>query len=147
MPAARAEPPITSSTFTAATVILRPSEKDGNRIRTVPELIEYNARENADHVFCIQARKPGVDGNASNRLLSVTHLQIKQAILQCEAWLTASIAELKLPYKGSGGNVFKGPPIALLVESDIGLLIHLLSGISLGVPVSMPLFVLFSFPG
>lgn len=102
----------------------------------MPELIEYNAQYNPNHPFCVQAAEKGA---TDLTLLIVTHLQLKQAILRCSAWLVANIVELRLPQKSYGGKVVKGAPIALLTDSDISLLFHLLSLMGLGVPVSAQL--------
>jgi len=102
----------------------------------VPELIEYNVQYNPKHPFCVQAAEKGA---TDLTLLVVTHLQLKQAILRCSAWLVANIVELRLPQKSYGGKVVKGAPIALLTDSDIGLLFHSLSLMGLGVPVSAQL--------
>jgi acyl-CoA synthetase (AMP-forming)/AMP-acid ligase II len=127
-------PPTTSSTFfSRANINLQ--TQDDTSIQTVPELIEYNATNNPHHPFCIQAQKQSQD--ARPRLLSVSHLQLKRAIAQCQAWLVNTLVELKLPSISSDGTVYKGPPVALYVESDVGLLIHLFSLMSLGVPVRL----------
>lgn len=116
--------------FTRAAIDL----KDLNScIRTVPELIEHNATENGEHVFCIQCTKKDQDG--SLQFTSISHLQLKQAILRCSAWLKENVPELVLPQKSDEGVFVKGPPAALLVESDVGLFVLKLSLISLGVSV------------
>ena len=48
---------------------------------------------------------------------------------------------LKLPGSREDGTIERGQPVALLMESDVGLFIHLLSLLSLGVPVSEPYLV------
>ena len=104
-------------------------------VRNIPELIEYNAKFNPDYTFCVQAEKALDDGSAG--LLHVTHNQLKHAVLCCSRWLKSLLHELVLPQttKERVDNR-KGPPIALLLDSDINLLIHVYALISLGVPVS-----------
>ena len=46
-----------------------------------------------------------------------------------------TLVELKLPSSGADGIVCA--PVALFVESDVGLLIHLFSLMGLGVPVRL----------
>ncbi|KAL8722888.1 MAG: hypothetical protein Q9225_000721 [Loekoesia sp. 1 TL-2023] len=112
-------------------------DQDRSRIQTVPELIEHNALYNPEHVFCIQAQKqarkqasaPGLS------LRSVSYFQLKLSIARCQAWLLRTIVQLRTPAIKSDGTVEKGRPIALFVESDVGLLVHLFSFMSLGVPV------------
>jgi acyl-CoA synthetase (AMP-forming)/AMP-acid ligase II len=122
---------LSSSGFIPA-LIQSHSSKD--QIRTVPELVEYNAERNADHHFCVQTRKNG--NITSERLLYVTHQQLKHAILQCQAWLLHNVSGIQLPRRDDDGNIKKGATVALLMESDIGFWIHLLSLMGLGVPVS-----------
>ena len=106
------------------------SKEDRDRsIRTIPELVEYNARSNADHVFCVQTEK------RSNDSQIITYGQLKQAILHCSRWLVNNVHDLGLATKSENGEVIKGKPVALFMESNVGILIHLLSLLSLGVPV------------
>ena len=149
-PPAPPPPPLTQATssFRAATININLRSHDDDQdsiddIRTVPELIEYNAQYNPNHPFCVQATE---NGATDLSLLVVTYLQLKQAILRCSAWLVANIVELSLPQKSDGGKVVKGAPVALLMDSDIGLLFHLLSLMGLGVPVSAQLLPITSGP-
>ncbi|KAL9031277.1 MAG: hypothetical protein Q9196_000684 [Gyalolechia fulgens] len=102
-------------------------------IHTVPQLIEHNALHNPRHLFCVQAQKqsplPGFN------LQPISHLQLRLSIARCQAWLVRTITRLRTPVVKSDGTVDKGRPIALLVESDVGLLVHLFSFMGLGVPV------------
>ena len=99
-------------------------------IRTLPELVEFNATYNPQHLFCLQANKAG-------EATRISHLELKYAVLRCSAWLRDKVPGLKGPEKGEDGKVSRGPPIALLMESDIGIFIYLLSLLSIGVPVSI----------
>ena len=114
--------------FHPANISLHVEDPDEREIKTIPQLIEFNARRNPDHIFCIQAR------NQQDRI-PVSHLQLKQAVLKCSGWLIANVEKLTLPYADTDGNICRGPPVALAMNSDIGLLVHLLSLLSLGVPV------------
>ena len=114
--------------FHPAAIALYPKSPDERDIRTIPQLVEFNSQHNPDHVFCIQARR-------QRSSISVSHFQLKQAILQCSDWLTANVKEAELPHHDTNGTLCRGPPIALAMDSDIGLLVHLLSLLSLGVPV------------
>jgi hypothetical protein len=101
-------------------------------INTIPELIEFNARENGDLVFCEQAFKTGES-------TSISHRQLKQAIQNCRRHLVKTVSQLQHPSKGSDGKFVKGAPIALLGESNAVLLIYLLTMVGMGVPVGQPL--------
>ena len=129
---ATATPP---PTFIRAHIDLQAQDSSG--IQTVPQLIEHNADHNPDHPFCLQAEKETKDAPA--QILSVSHMELKRSILHCQAVLTESILQLKLPSRSSDGTIHKGSPVALLVDSDIGLLIHLFALVGLGVPVSVHL--------
>jgi acyl-coenzyme A synthetase/AMP-(fatty) acid ligase len=119
-------PPFTTAVYD----INNPSPSPGS-IRTIPELIEYNAQNNAAHLFCIQAvTKP----NRTYELLKVTHGDLKDAILRCSKWLISNVRELELP-KELQGQIVKGRPIALFTESDLSLVIYLYALLHLGVPV------------
>jgi acyl-CoA synthetase (AMP-forming)/AMP-acid ligase II len=124
---------ITTSSFFRANINLQ--TQDITSIQTIPQLIEHNATHNPHYPFCIQAQKQ--TQHAPPQLLSVSHLELKRAIVQCQAWLVQTLVDLKLPSSSNHGMVCKGPPVALYVESDVGLLIHLFSLMSLGVPVRL----------
>ena len=114
--------------FRPANIQLQLTDPDERHIRTIPELIEFNSQHNPAHVFCVQARK-------QQSSISVSHDQLKQAILQCSDWLIAKVQEVELPHQDMNGRYQRGPPVALAMDSDIGLLVHMLSLLSLGVPV------------
>lgn len=120
-----------SHSFVPAVLSL-PTHTQASSLRTLPELVEHNAKNNATYLFCQQAARR-LDG--SLHLVSVTHSQLKDAVLRCQEWLRETVNELKLPCPGEDDRFSKGPPVALFMESDVGLWVHLLALISLGVPV------------
>lgn len=120
---------VASMSFQMASIDLHPKNPDTRDIRTLPELVEFNATHNTNYLFCLQARR-------QSEPLSVTHGQMKKAILRCSDWCVTNVKELKLPSRLDDGTIAKGQPVALLMENDLGLWIHLLSLLSLGVPVS-----------
>ena len=89
-------------------------------IHTRPDLVDFNAQHNGDHVFCYQARKH----DSGTRLIEITHAQLRDAVLRCQAWLRTHVA----------GHMSKSRPVALFMESDVGLWIHMLALLGLGVP-------------
>lgn len=130
--------PAISSTpaFKQAPINLQTFEEDRISIRTIPELIEFNAEHNPSQLFCLQGTR--ATQNVPETLqVSVSHLQLKHAILRCSARLIAEVAEIKVPSKIDGGKFVKCQPVALFVDSDVGLLIHLFALMSLGIPVSL----------
>lgn len=128
--------PTPMPTFNRAPINIKTSNHEDRNILTVPELIEYNAIHNPNHPFCVQVRKQSQSGSLD--FFTISHLQLKQAILQCQEWLRTTVAELSSPVIGEDGTITKGSPVALFVESDIGFLIYKLSLIGLGVPVRIP---------
>lgn len=110
--------------------------EESTSTRTLPELIEFNAAANPNHLFCIQATK----AKGAFDLIHITNYDLRNAITNCQIWLKNNIVELKTPTRGeNSGMVEKGAPIALLMESDVGLFIYKLALIGMGVPVSFTL--------
>jgi|SRR5690242_10208671 len=110
--------------------------RDDN-IRSLPDLINFNAEVNPHHLFCIQASaRSDVDhGKAEYGEYGATHISfrsLKQAVDACSAWLEKI---LLLP-AGKEGNRPKPAPVALYLESDISLFIYIAALLVLGVPVS-----------
>ena len=111
------------------------TREDNQNVHSIPELIDFNAKFNAEYTFCIQAEKTLSEDFPS--FLFITHAQLKYAICSCAEWLKTSVQELVLPELTEDGiGTRKGPPIALLLDSDINLLVHVYTLMSLGVPVS-----------
>lgn len=106
--------------FIWPTLSLREGEGDG---RSLPELIDFHARENPGHRFCIQAQK-----DVDVPLLDITYAQLKHAILRCQSWLCENMAEIKME------NGIKDRPVGLFMDSDLTLVIYLFALMGLGVP-------------
>ncbi|KAK3369719.1 hypothetical protein B0T24DRAFT_532261 [Lasiosphaeria ovina] len=69
--------------FKPATIDLHESPAtDGTRMRSVPELIQYNAETNPKTLFCYQATKPaeGSDPDAPPPVAAVTMRQLRDAV-------------------------------------------------------------------
>lgn len=102
-------------------------------IRTVPELIEYNAKVNPDTLYCVQALKP--QDEQTTEASQVSMRQLRDAIWRCSGDLRGGLIGLDdLSASKEGQIPIKPDPVAILLDSDIGLLIHLFSLLSLGVP-------------
>jgi hypothetical protein len=121
--------------FETPRINLQAADDDCEAIRTVPELIDFNAKHNPDQLFCVQATK-ATQNALHATTIAITHLQLWHAILHCSTRLSAEIAELRLSYRSDEGRFAKCQPVALFMESDVGLLIHLFAFMSLGIPVS-----------
>lgn len=103
-------------------------------IRTIPELIEFNAKANPDSLYCVQALKTQ-DGE-TKRASQVTMRQLRNAIWRCSGDLRAWLIGLDDSSATNESRTHVKPdPVALLLDSDLGLLLHLFSLLSLGVPI------------
>lgn len=111
--------------FAKANVDFFSAERKENYIHSLPELVDFNAVHNPDHLLCIQARS-----NAP--WVKVTNAQFKVAIDQCAQWITDNV---KLPEIKTKNGLTERPPVALLMESDFGLLVHQFALVSMGIPV------------
>ncbi|EFW13279.1 putative NRPS-like protein biosynthetic cluster [Coccidioides posadasii str. Silveira] len=102
--------------------------------RSLPELVEFHARFNPGHMFCRQARKE--DSNSSDyEFVNVDYSLLKQAILNCQEWLRATVAELQFPCENENYTIIRGPPIALFMSSHVTLVIYIFALMGMGVPV------------
>jgi acyl-CoA synthetase (AMP-forming)/AMP-acid ligase II/thioester reductase-like protein/aryl carrier-like protein len=118
------EPP--SHTFIRTKIDLHGSESNVN---TILDLVEHNALQNADHVFAIQLQKDPGSPN-STRATKITHRSLKQAVLACGERLKREIwpqSEHIVPKEAA--------PVALLMESDVCLIIYVFALMWLRVPV------------
>jgi len=103
-------------------------------IRSLPDLVHFNAINNFEHIFCLQS-KQSQDLTRFDST-SITFRQLAQAVEQCCLWILANIDDAHAPVLGDDGIVGKAPPIALFLESDVGLFIYLTALLSLNIPVS-----------
>ncbi|KAL9620217.1 MAG: hypothetical protein Q9160_005226 [Pyrenula sp. 1 TL-2023] len=85
---------------------------DDSGIRSLPDLLEFNKLHNPDHLFCIQALSPN-EG----------HGKCCQWVIH-EAGSASAVKEL----------AEKRQPIALFVESNVGLFTFILALLSLNIP-------------
>lgn len=104
-------------------------------IRSVVELIDFNAENNPSHLFCLQIELHNNDGKPA--LLRITYKIFQHMIKQCQNWIEDHIPEARQAIaKGNHpGSCVKKSAIAILVDSDLGLLVHLFALMGLGIPV------------
>lgn len=108
-------------------------------IASLPHLIQYNAKENPDHIFCVQAE---VKSNEAHDVTDVsrfdarriTFSQLDRAVDTCATWIH-KIVKPSSPLDTSSSTP---RPIALYLESDVGLFIHLAALLTMDVPVWLP---------
>ncbi|KAK0669808.1 hypothetical protein QBC41DRAFT_273799 [Cercophora samala] len=118
---------------------LPPQRRDGtlvksDEITSLPGLIAFNAITNPNHVFShqVESHRRENGGNKEEQSYSirpVTFAQLDKAIGACAEWVRAS-----LPADQIDGRCMETRPVALYMESDIGLFIHLSALLSLNIP-------------
>ncbi|KAI1432578.1 hypothetical protein GGR50DRAFT_673698 [Xylaria sp. CBS 124048] len=111
-------------------------------IRTAPELVDYNAVTNPDALFCLQAVKnettmttTTTTPHQSFDVVPMTMRRLRDAIIRCQDHLTESGLILKCPHHTADGKLIKSEPVALFMDSDLNLFIHLMALMGFGVPV------------
>lgn len=116
-------------------ILLDQHSSSPSTIRSLPDLIEYNARENPSHVFCVQFKQSKAGAAAGLGFVNVTFEELKEAIDRCCLWLLQHIPDAHQAESSSDGSVRKSAPVALFVESDLGLFIHVAALLTLNIPV------------
>lgn len=110
-----------------------PDGASDDEIASLPGLIRFNATHNPAHVFCLQAeprrRESGIASNGTHPYLArrVTFAELDRAVCACAAWIRKSLG-----LDGQTDKVIQ--PVALYMESDLGLFIHLSALLCLNVP-------------
>jgi acyl-CoA synthetase (AMP-forming)/AMP-acid ligase II len=120
------------STFVSPGLSLDRDSTSG--IRTLPELVEFHVKHNPEHRFCIQAEKPLIE-KGKYRLTSVSYERLQQAILRCQAWLSDNAPNIHASILDDYGIVNRCAPVAVLMESHVGLSVFILTLMGMGVPV------------
>lgn len=95
-------------------------------ISSLTDLIRFNAQHNPDHLFCIQAQSAHdqVDrkqyGNSAYNSRSITFRQLEDAVDSCAEWLRNALGS-----QYHHGETEIQQPVALYLESDVGLFLYL----------------------
>ena len=97
-------------------------DTDPTAIHSLPDLIEFNSEHNGSHIFAVQEIRR--DGK-HEKLIEITFGELQRAATGC-----AHIIRETLP----GAQDHK--PVALCLESDINLFVHLAALLYLNIPVS-----------
>lgn len=103
-------------------------------IRSLPDLVLFNAVHNPNHVFCIQTKQPSTTLNFT--LLPITFSELAKAVEQACTWIISSVADTHAAKQCADGSILKSRPVALFMESDVGLFIYLAALLTLNIPVS-----------
>lgn len=98
-------------------------------IRTLPDLVDFHAKHNPQHLFCIQTTR-------DHTFVSVSYENLQHAIVRCQARLREECG-LHAPTVDADGKLKKCAPVAVLMESHIGLVIYVLACMGMGVPVML----------
>ena len=112
--------------FIPPKVSLDPTKRLG--IRTLPALVDFHGENNPQHPFCLQVER-------DNRFVLVSYERLQHAIVRCQAWLEEQAIGLHPPTVDTDGHVKKCSPIAILMESHVGLAIYVLACMGMGIPV------------
>ncbi|KAF2280128.1 acetyl-CoA synthetase-like protein [Westerdykella ornata] len=107
------------------------SDGGHDNIGCLPDLINFNAETNPNHIFCFQAKAPDTrnsveDSDERYDADVVTFRQLKHAVDACAAWCDERIPQ--------GPRDSKPAPVALYLESDVGLFIYLAALLSSNIP-------------
>lgn len=116
-------------------VLLDQHSTSPSTIRTLPDLIHHNARYNPHHLFCLQCKLSAEEDTSSLATVPVTFVQLKETVDRCCRWLETGAA-LQPAKLRSDGSVQKSRPVALFMESDLGLFLHIAALLTLNIPVS-----------
>ncbi|MCJ1269495.1 hypothetical protein MMC22_009387 [Lobaria immixta] len=100
----------------------------GLGIRTLPELVDFHGENNPQHLFCLQVKR-------DNRFEPVSYGRLQHAIVRCQAWLEEQATGLHPPTVVTDGHVKKCAPVAILMESHVGLAVYVLACMGKGIPV------------
>ena len=112
-----------------------PRDQDGSiprwtwKIRSLLDLVDFNAFHNPDLLFGLQESKTSGD------LRHITYKELAQAVGRCIGWLN----DQNLNHISNKLNrpefQAKPPPVALLMNSDVNIFIYVLALMRLGIPV------------
>ena len=127
-----------SKTFQRApfNLLLDEEHATADTIRSLPDLIHFNAIHNPHFLFCIQfnqSKRRPVEQEIGE--IHVTFSELATAIEQCCVWILSKVKEIHPARLTSDGSVQKGPPVALFLESDVTLFVYIMALLTMNVPV------------
>jgi hypothetical protein len=93
-------------------------------INSLPELIRYNAIYNKDRTFCVQSH----EGLEHSR--PITFKELDDAISACSVWV-----KQQLVWSNEEPEAHLKRPVALYLESDVGLFIYIATMLASNIPV------------
>ncbi|KAF8887098.1 hypothetical protein BD779DRAFT_1611593 [Infundibulicybe gibba] len=120
-------PVVSGSTFVRPHLNLGYGQDRPGGVNTLPELIEFAAQHNPDHIFGLQTR-PGEDAAACE----ITFAQLQLAVERASAWLVSTGSTM-----GRVRREQATPPVAILLGSDISIFVYMAALLRIGTPVSL----------
>jgi acyl-CoA synthetase (AMP-forming)/AMP-acid ligase II len=120
-------PVLARSTFIRPHLNLGYSPDNPCGVSSLPELIEFAAERNPDHIFGVQTRA----GEGAASPSEITFSQLLSAVERASAWLVASGVT-----KGRIRRDQVVPPVGVLLASDVGIFIYMAALLRIGTPVS-----------
>ena len=100
-----------------------------SKIRSLLDLVDFNAFHNPDLLFGLQESKTSAD------LRSITYKELAQAVSRCIGWLNDQNLNHISNKLNRQESPPKPPPVALLMNSDVNIFIYVLALMRLGIPV------------
>ena len=104
---------------------------DSAVIKTVADLIDFNAEQNPDRIFCVQMTTQSPSGS----LRAITNSLLRRMIVTCQEWILDTVREADPPFVNICRTTVKCKPVAIFMDSSLDLLVHLFALIGLGIPV------------
>ena len=109
-------------------------------LRSLPDLVHFNAINNPNHVFCLQSSQSRATSTSTPSpvridFTPITYHQLALAVENCCSWLLQHIAGAHPAILRNDSTVQKAPPVALFMESDVGLFIYMIALLALNIPV------------
>lgn len=122
--------PVLNNTFVRAHIALGCELDPLKGVNSLPELVEFNAKHNPNHLFAIQLRS----GEAySGR--KITFAELSLAVERAAGWLIKSGVTT-----GRTLRTDEISPVAILLGSDIGIFIYIIALMRIGTPASIVIF-------
>lgn len=113
-----------------------PSQVECDGIRSLPDLLEFNDKNNATHLFALQQVK--TDGEHV-RFNNVTFRALMHAVEGCAEWTTNKLSRAPVDASRDVSSE-KSRPVALFLESDLTLLVHFCALLWMEIPVCLVLY-------
>lgn len=108
------------------------NSRDPSLIRSLPDLVLFDALHNPHHLFCLQTSQ----ASGKIGLIPITYHQLAVAVENCCLWLLKTIPDAHAAKFDGGDHVQKASPVALFLESDVNLFIYITALLALNIPVS-----------